>query len=70
MIPEGTPEARCSARWQASAKASGVPSKPRASATATSRAALEDSPPPMGRVVATVPVKPAVGRTSATTPAT
>ena len=70
MIPDGTPLARCSARWQAWASSSEVPSNPRASATATSRAALDDSPPPIGSVVDTVPSKPRSGLTSATTPAT
>ena len=70
MIPHGTPDARCSARWHSSASASGEPSKPRASATATSRAADDDKPAPIGSVVVTVPVNPADGRSSATTPAT
>ncbi len=37
---------------------------------ATSSAALEERPAPTGRVVLTVPRTPAVGPTSATTPAT
>ena len=41
-----------------------------ASATATSSAALDDSPPPSGTVVVTRPTKPRSGATSATTPAT
>ena len=47
-----------------------MPSKPSASATATSSAALDDRPAPTGRVVRTVPAKPCVGRSTATTPAT
>src|SRR3954465_15416526 len=70
MSPLGTPEARCSARGRASAGASGEPSNPRASATATSSAALDDRPAPTGRVVDTVPTAPTAGRTTATTPAT
>jgi hypothetical protein len=70
MIPEGTPEAACSARWQARASSTCEPVKPSASATETSRAALDDSPAPTGSVVWTVPTAPTAGRSSATTPAT
>ena len=70
MTPQGTPDARCSAAWQAWASAKGGPSNPSASATATSRAALDDSPAPIGRVVVTVPVPPTAGLTELTTPAT
>ncbi len=71
MIPHGTPLARCSAAWQICAIWSGVPEAPRASATATSNAALDARPAPMGSSVVTVPpARPTVGRTSATTPAT
>ena len=41
-----------------------------ASATATSSAALDDSPVPIGIVVPTSPSNPVAGRSSATTPAT
>ena len=41
-----------------------------AKATATSNAALDDSPTPAGSVVRTVPSNPSAGRTSATIPAT
>ena len=70
MIPHGTPEARCSARWHSWASANGGPSKPRARATATSSAADDDRPAPTGTSVSTVPVKPVAGPISATTPAT
>ena len=70
MIPHGTPEAACSARRVSWANSTGSPSKPRASATATSRAALEDRPAPTGRSVVTCPVKPTSGLSSSTTPAT
>ena len=56
MIPHGTPDARCSARWHSSASSTAGPSKPRASATAISSAALELRPAPMGSVVETVPL--------------
>ena len=71
IIPHGTPEAACSARWQARASSSGERGvSRRARAIATSRAALDDSPAPMGIVVEMRPSKPCVGRTSATTAAT
>ncbi len=70
MIPQGTPEATCSALWHSFASSSGVPSKPSARASATSRAALDDSPAPTGSVVVMEPSKPAAGRTWLTTPAT
>ena len=70
MIPHGTPDARCSAAWHSRAMSSAVPSAPRARATATSSAALEDSPAPIGIVVETLPSNPVAGRSSATTPAT
>ncbi len=70
MIPHGTPDARCSAAWQSRAMSSAEPSAPRASATAISSAALEDSPAPIGIVVETLPSNPVDGRSSATTPAT
>ena len=70
MIPQGTPEARCSADWQIRAMSRGDPSMPSASATATSSAALEDRPEPIGIVVDTSPSNPTAGRISATTPAT
>ena len=67
---DGTPEATCSARWHSTARSWGVPVKPSASATATSSAALDDSPAPSGRVVSTTPRRPSTGRSSAATPAT
>ena len=72
--PVGTPRAACSAAWQrrarASRSASVVAAAPRASALATSSAALDESPLPAGMVDVTRPWNPAVGRSSATTPAT
>ncbi len=70
MIPHGTPDARCSARWPSLASSSGGPSNPSASATATSSAADDERPAPTGSVVSTTPTKPRAGRSSATTPAT
>ena len=49
MIPHGTPDARCSARWQRRARSAVEPSNPSARATATSSAALDDSPAPIGQ---------------------
>ena len=71
MIPHGTPDARCSARWQSCASSSGEPSNPSASATATSSAADDDSPAPIGqRGVDLAGEARPTGRSSATTPAT
>src|SRR5438067_2260031 len=69
MIPEGTPVAACSACCSSGARADGSPSQPRARATATSKAALEDSPAPAGPVLDTRPSKPATGRRTGTTEA-
>ena len=67
-IPHGTPTARSSARWHASASSSGSSSKSAtaqsASATATSSAADDESPAPAGRSEATVPARPTGGRPS------
>ena len=67
-IPHGTPTARNSARWQASASANGSSSKPAtaqsASATDTSSAADDERPAPVGRSERTVPVRPTGGRPS------
>ena len=70
MIPQGTPEARCSAALADPRESRRRPSMPSASATATSSAALDDRPVPIGIVVDTSPTKPTAGRISATTPAT
>ena len=56
--PHGTPDASCSARWPRRASSVALPSKPSARATASSSAALDDRPLPMGMVVDTVPSKP------------
>ena len=69
-LPDGTPLPTCSARWHSLASSTGDPSKPSASATASSSAALDERPLPIGTVVRTVPSKPPLGRTSCTTPAT
>ena len=61
ITPQGTPDARCSARCASRARGRGSGSAPRARASATSSAALDDRPAPIGSVVETVPVKP-VGR--------
>ena len=66
MMPHGTLVAKCSARRHTAAMVVAsvtvpvlVPvSMPNASAAATSSAALDDKPPPIGTVVVTVPVKP------------
>jgi len=71
MIPHGTPVARCSACRHSSASEIGVPSKPRASALATSSAALLARPAPIGMLVDTRPaIALACGPSSAATPAT
>ena len=70
MIPQGTPDARCSAIWVSCASSSVEPSNPSARATETSSAALDDKPAPTGRVVVISPTNPLVGCSSATTPAT
>jgi hypothetical protein len=71
MIPQSTPTARCSARRQSWAAATGSRRfTPSIVATATSSAALDDSPRPMGRLEWSVPVSPSVGRSSRTTAAT
>ena len=70
MMPVGTPVAACSARRASWASSIGVPSNPRASATATSRAALDDRPAPTGIVVLTCPSSPRPLRSSAATAAT
>ena len=60
-IPHGTPTARSSARWHASASSSGSTSKSATaqstSAAATSSAADDESPAPTGRSERTVPVE-------------
>ena len=62
MIPHGTPVATISASWQARASSSIGSEKPAASQsarpTATSRAALDESPPPSGIVEVTVASMP------------
>ena len=55
MIPHGTLVARCSARRQTAASVATSVSMPNARAAATSSAALDDSPPPIGTSVATRP---------------
>ena len=57
MIPTGTPE-KFSACWQTRAMARADPWTPRAPASATMNAALEDSPAPMGMVVSIRPTPP------------
>src|SRR5262245_57715505 len=57
-IPDGKPVAACSARWHSWASATADPSNPNANATATSSAALDDNPAPMGMVVDTAPTNP------------
>ena len=69
MIPVGTPVAACSARCVNSASSRALPSKPRANAVATSRAALEDRPLPIGISVVIVPTIPRVALHSAATAA-
>ena len=66
MIPHGTPVATSSASWQARASSSIGSEKPAASQsarpTATSKAALEESPPPSGIVEVTVASIPTASR--------
>ncbi len=67
MIPQGTPTARCSARRQAAASSSGESScqsatLQSANATATSSAAEDESPAPLGRVEEIEPANPTGGR--------
>ena len=74
MMPHGTLVAMCSARRHTAAMVAASASIPNARAAATSSAALDDKPPPIGTVVDTVPVKPRVGMCrscmAAATPAT
>ncbi len=60
-MPHGTPEARCSAAWHRRASSRSEPSNPSASATATSRAADDESPAPDGEIAGDGPVE-AAGR--------
>jgi hypothetical protein len=68
MIPEGTPTARCSARRAASASSSGSSLKSAtaqsAIPTATSSAAEDDRPVPIGSVDEISPSRPTGGRPS------
>src|SRR3954471_12514259 len=68
MIPDGTPTARCSARCAARASSSGSSAKSAtahsAVATATSSAADEETPAPIGSVELTAPSIPTGGRPS------